>query len=189
MISLLVRYSLPDVLKEGDEGGDTPLHLLMNNHYFGTSQTRIVEELVGKCRSTLDHPNRKGYTPFLYLQACRDAFRKIGAEEQNGGQGEKKSLTARSSNSAKDKSTDQAGLKTETTIQIAKDTDKSSVQDLRNAKKSGFSDEKVASTFNSIESFLMKFILRNFEHNHASRLLYSPTSSKWGVIGFTSCDN
>ena len=80
--------------------------------------------------------------------------------------------------STKDNTADSATSKYESNSKMLREPEKNEGYNSKDTRRSTLSDDQVLSTFNSIESFLKKFILQNFAHGDASRLLYDSTSGK-----------
>lgn len=181
-------------------------------NYFAKADSALVKHLVNKCSSTLNCENGSNITPFRYLHQCRTDFknskgdnykgasRKHTAKKESGknetGKDSKKHADSRSNpglqrqntgtnpgpQNTKDNTADSATSKYESNTKMLREPEKHEGDNSKNTRSSTLSDDQILSTFNSIESFLKKFILQNFAHSDASRLLYDSTSGKRELV-------
>ena len=194
-IQWLIEESDDEALRAGDIDGNTPLHLAVKYEHFAgvDDQKLLVKKLVEKCRGALNLTNKgKELAPFLYLQECRKGFKGKNLTDSkqveqkatepksmaNPGSQNKSPPTPASStpspltNKGPDR-VNSAGTEPNTKATRAPERLE---HRRKKSKKVELSDDQVVLIFREIEKFLKKYILQNFSHSLAQRILYGPLS-------------
>jgi hypothetical protein len=203
-MEILIENSDDETLREGDEHGNTPLHLAVDYEYFGlTAQDSLVKKLAEKCPDALKMLNKANnpLSPFLYLNDSSKKFRELRElRPADPKQAEQKAAEAKStvdSRSMKGAPPRQTSSTTAPAPEKALDRIKSFTAESNakatrapakpeqtrkklNRHQPELSDDQVVRTFKNITADLKRFILRNFPHDEALKMLYGPVSGMFG---------
>jgi hypothetical protein len=199
-MEVLIENSDNDALREGDEHGNTPLHLAVDRQYFGlTAQDSLVKKLAEKCPDALKILNKEDnpLSPFLYLNDSSRKFRESRSADPK--QAEQKAAEAKStvdSRSMKGAPPKQTSSTMTTALEkalgrVKSFTPESNVKATRsparpeqtrkkNRHQPDLSEDQVVGIFKKITADLKRFILRKFPRDEALKMLYGPISGMFG---------
>jgi hypothetical protein len=183
-------------LEERDADGNTPLHLAVRHEHFADADNSLslVKELAEKCLGAFMIVNRgeKKLTPFLYLQESRRSFKESRSTDSKST--EQKATEAKSmvdpgarrpqpppgpatpGTLPKKTLNRVSSIGPESNTKAVREPEKPEHRRKKKVKKAELSDDQVVLIFTRIEKFLKKYILQNFSHSDALKILYGPVA-------------